>query len=219
MKINASWTQVLDHYLQTPEYAELIEFITLEYKHKTIFPSKNEIFKALNTTDFEDISVVILGQDPYHRKGQAHGLAFSVASNTTIPPSLKNILKEINTDLPKGTSIRSGDLTSWAKQGVLLLNSVLTVQEGQPTSHAHKGWEQFTDAIIQKISDRHENIVFLLWGNYAKKKGSVIDRSKHCVLESSHPSPLGAYRGFIGCRHFSQTNNYLQKKSKKPINF
>lgn len=187
-------------------------------KKKTIFPSGPAVFNALNTTDFDDVKVVILGQDPYHGPGQAHGLCFSVPKGIVKPPSLVNIFKELKEDL--NISIpEHGELSSWAKQGVLLLNATLTVEANKAGSHQNKGWELFTDKIIQELSDKKENLVFMLWGSYAQKKGQFIDRKKHLVLESVHPSPLSAYRGFLGCRHFSKANNYLKLKDLKPIDW
>lgn len=211
------WKKYISTYVKTHRYKKLCEFITHEYEHYTIFPQKNDIFEALELVDPDTVSVVILGQDPYHQPDQAHGLSFSVPENEPLPPSLKNIYKEIESDFAIKKDFTNGNLRNWANQGVLLLNSVLTVRANEPGSHARQGWEEFTDTIIKNISDKHDNIVFILWGNYAKKKGSIIDRSKHLVLESSHPSPLGAYRGFIGCRHFSRANRYLRKHNKKEI--
>lgn len=183
-----------------------------------IFPKRTDLFRALDLCPFENIQVVIIGQDPYHGPSQAMGLAFSVPDGIPVPPSLKNIYKEIESDTGESsTCAPGGDLTLWAKQGVLLLNSVLTVESGQPGSHARKGWEEYTDSVVQSISDNKEHVVFLLWGAYAQNKGVRVNRSKHCVLETSHPSPLGAHRGFTGCRHFSYTNTYLMKYNKKPI--
>lgn len=217
LNISKSWNQVLAQFFETQTWKKLSRFVEKEYQSKIIYPKKECIFNALKMTPFHQVKVVILGQDPYHQEHQAHGLAFSVPTEISVPPSLKNIYKEIESDLGITKDFSNGNLKSWTDQGVLLLNSVLTVEKDKPGSHANMGWEEFTDYIIQKISDKQDNIVFLLWGNYAKKKGSIIDRSKHLVLESSHPSPLGAYRGFIGCRHFSQTNSYLRKYNKEEI--
>lgn len=185
---------------------------------KVIYPRGPEFFAALNHTPFEKVKVVILGQDPYHGPGQAHGLCFSVKPGVAIPPSLLNIYKELKSDLgiepPK-----HGNLESWADQGVLLLNATLSVQAGQAGSHQGKGWEQFTDAIIHKLNDERENLVFVLWGSYAQKKGAFIDTSKHLVLKGPHPSPLSAHRGFLGCKHFSKINEYLKSKGQTPIDW
>ena len=217
--LKPSWNTALKSFFDSLEFKKLWNFIKKEYTSKIIYPKEKDIFNSLNITPINRISVVILGQDPYHGPGQAHGLSFSVLDGTPLPPSLKNIYKEIESDLGIKKDFSNGNLTHWARQGILLLNSVLTVEENNPGSHANHGWEEFTDHIIQKISDERENVVFLLWGSYAKKKGSVIDKSKHLILESSHPSPLGAYRGFIGCRHFSRTNKYLKKYNIKEINW
>ena len=215
--IHSSWQPILVDYFKKPEFKKLFDFVRGEYTSKTIYPAQENIFNAFNSTPFEKIKVVIIGQDPYHNPGQAMGLSFSVPEGVTIPPSLKNIYKEIRSDLDIDTSRRSGDLAHWADQGVLLLNSVLTVAANSPASHAKKGWEEFTDYVIQKISDQHEHVVFILWGNYAKNKGKNINRTKHLVLEGHHPSPLSAYRGFFGCKHFCQTNEYLREHGRKEI--
>ena len=219
VSLEQNWNTALKPYLDSREFKTLWDFIQKEYKSKTIYPKQKEIFNAFNITPFNKVSVVIIGQDPYYRPNQAHGLSFSVPDKIGLPSSLKNIYKEIESDLQIKKDFTIGNLTPWAKQGVLLLNSCLTVESGIPESHANQGWEEFTDHVIQKISDNSEYVVFLLWGNYAKRKGSIIDRSRHLVLESSHPSPLGAYRGFIGCKHFSQTNNYLKENNKEEINW
>ena len=214
--IESGWKNILNDYFQKKEFKLLTDFIKKEYKEKTIYPHPKEIFNAFNITPFDMISVVIVGQDPYHNPRQAHGLCFSVR-NGIIPPSLQNIFKEIKNDCSIQKNNINGNLTPWAKQGVLLLNSVLTVEKNKPASHRGIGWEIFTDYVITKISDKKEHCVFLLWGNYAKQKGLLIDRNKHCVLESSHPSPFSAHSGFFGNKHFSQTNNYLAQHNKKPI--
>lgn len=181
-----------------------------------IYPPGEQIFNALNTTPFEQVRVVILGQDPYHGPNQAHGLCFSVQPGVRIPPSLQNIYKELRDDL--GVPVPAhGCLTHWAEQGVLLLNAVLTVQAGKANSHQNKGWERFTDRVIKLLNDRRQNLVFMLWGSYAQRKGDVIDRQRHLVLQAPHPSPLSAYRGFFGCRHFSQANQYLQQHGLQPV--
>jgi uracil-DNA glycosylase len=189
----------------------LIDFVKEEYRTQTIYPPGKEIFKAFDHCDFADVKVVILGQDPYHGPGQANGLCFSVRDEMRMPPSLLNIFKEIYNDLHKPVP-KNGGLERWAKQGVLLLNATLTVRASSPGSHQNKGWETFTDAAIKKISDEKEHVVFLLWGAYAQKKGEIIDRTKHLVLMSAHPSPFSADRGFFGCKHFSKANEYLKSK-------
>ncbi len=209
------WQILLQKEFKKSYFLELLHFLESEKSKNTIFPKEADIFKAFELTPFETIKVVIIGQDPYHGLNQAHGLSFSVTKNSKIPPSLKNIFKELQSDL--GISIPLyGDLTNWAKQGVLLLNATLTVKEGLPGSHQKKGWETFTDAIIKCISDEKEQVVFLLWGNYAKSKAELIDVSKHLILEAAHPSPL-ARGAFFGSNHFSKTNNYLISKNKAPI--
>lgn len=215
--IHPSWQSILRDYFEKEDFLKLMDFVQEENKTKMVFPVYKNIFQAFNTTPFDEVKVVILGQDPYHNPGQAMGLCFSVPEDTPLPPSLKNIYKEIADDVGIDTSTRTGDLSHWAEQGVLLLNSVLSVVANAPASHAKKGWEEFTDHVIQKISDEYEHIVFILWGNYAKTKGENIDRTKHLVLEGHHPSPLSAYRGFFGCKHFSQANTYLKKHGKKEI--
>jgi len=215
--IHPSWQSILRDYFEKEDFLKLMDFIQEENKTKTVFPVYENIFKAFDVTPFDQVKVVILGQDPYHNPGQAMGLCFSVPEDIPLPPSLKNIYKEIADDIDIDTSARNGDLSHWAEQGVLLLNSVLSVIANSPASHAKKGWEEFTDYVIRKISEKHEHLVFILWGNYAKVKGKNIDRTKHLVLEGCHPSPLSAYRGFFDCKHFSQTNQYLKKKGKKEI--
>ena len=183
-----------------------------------LFPPGPDIFNALNHTDFDNVKVVIIGQDPYHGSGQAHGFCFSVQAGIDIPPSLRNIYQELNQDI--GMPIpRHGNLTSWADQGVLLLNAVLTVEASRAGAHQGKGWEVFTDRVIELLNERAEHVVFLLWGSYAQKKGRLIDRQKHCVLEGPHPSPLSAYRGFFGCKHFSRANQYLRQHGRPEINW
>ncbi|OGG65546.1 uracil-DNA glycosylase [Candidatus Kaiserbacteria bacterium RIFCSPLOWO2_02_FULL_45_11b] len=192
--------------------------ISAQYLTKTIYPDRQSIFKAFYLCPFADVRVVILGQDPYHGVGQAHGLSFSVPGEQKLPPSLRNIYKELESDLGQ-TANTSGDLTHWAKQGVLLLNSTLTVEAGLPASHQGLGWETFTDAVIAKISKAKEHVVFLLWGKFAQEKKSLINETKHLVLTAPHPSPFSAYTGFFGCKHFSQTNEYLKQHGSKPINW
>jgi len=217
--INPTWKKILRPYLKKVAFTKLWDFIKNEYQHTNIYPLEKDIFKSFNLTPLEKISIVIIGQDPYHQPHQAHGLSFSVPHGITIPPSLKNIFKEIESDTGIKKDFTDGNLESWSYQGILLLNSVLTVQENKPSSHANIGWEEFTNFVIKQISDQKEHVIFFLWGNYAQKKGSLIDRSRHLVLETSHPSPLGAYRGFIGCRHFSRANEYLKKHNKSEINW
>lgn len=199
-------------------FKELIKFIKEEYKTKTIFPKEEEIFNSLNLTDYDDIKVVIIGQDPYHGEGEAHGLSFSVKPGVKVPPSLKNIYKELNNDL--GTYIpNNGYLVKWAKQGVLMLNSVLTVEKDKPGSHRNKGWETFTDTVIQKLNEREKPIVFVLWGNYAKEKEKYITNEQHLILQSPHPSPFSARNGFFGCKHFSKINEFLKINGEEEIDF
>jgi len=197
----------------------LREFLLTRKRHQAvIYPPGDQIFSALDSTPFEQVRVVILGQDPYHGPDQAHGLCFSVQPGVRITPSLVNIYREIQSDLGIEPP-QHGYLQSWATQGVLLLNAVLTVERGQAGSHQGKGWERFTDTVVQSLNEEREGLVFMLWGNYAKKKGSVINRQKHLVLNAPHPSPLSAHQGFFGCRHFSQTNDYLQQQGQAPIDW
>ncbi|MBP6356169.1 MAG: uracil-DNA glycosylase, partial [Paludibacter sp.] len=196
----------------------LTSFVRNEYKTKKIFPPGNMIFSAFDHCPFDKVKVVIIGQDPYHNDGQAHGLCFSVNTGVDFPPSLINIFKEIERDLGKPTPT-SGNLERWAEQGVLLLNATLTVQAHSAGSHQGRGWETFTDAVIRKVAEEKVHVVFMLWGNYAQQKGAVVDGQKHLVLKSVHPSPLSAYRGFIGCGHFSAANNYLIEKGLSPIHW
>lgn len=216
VKIEESWKKQLQSEFEKDYFVNLTNFIRNEYQIKQIFPPAKLIFNAFEHTPFDKVKVVILGQDPYHNDGQAHGLSFSVNDGIQFPPSLINIFKEINTDL--GIPIpKSGNLTRWADQGVLLLNATLTVQAHQAGSHQNKGWENFTDAAIKKLADERENIVFLLWGSYAQKKAAFIDSNKHLILKSVHPSPLSAHRGFFGNKQFSQINDYLISKGLTPI--
>ena len=217
VKIENSWKSVLRDEFDKDYFVRLTEFVREEYRTAAaVFPPGNKIFAAFDATPFDEVKVVILGQDPYHNYGQANGLCFSVGDSVQMPPSLVNIFKEVNSDT--GAPIpTSGDLTRWARQGVLLLNATLTVRAHQAASHQGRGWEQFTDAAVAALSARRENLVFLLWGNYAKRKGAVIDRSKHLVLESAHPSPLSAYHGFFGNHHFSRANAYLVEHGKAPV--
>ncbi len=211
IKIDPSWLAQLGAEFEKDYMKSLKIFLQQEKnKNKTIYPKGNNYFEALNRTPFDKVKVVILGQDPYHGPGQAHGLSFSVPKGVRPPPSLLNIFKEIKSDLGRSPSV-SEDLSSWADQGVLLLNSVLTVEDGKPASHQGKGWEQFTDKIIQLLNEKRTNLVFILWGSYAQKKAAFVDRNKHFVIESVHPSPLSAHRGFMGSKPFSKANQYLQK--------
>lgn len=209
IKLESSWREHLESQFREPYMEKLREFLLQRKKAgKIIYPEGENYFNALNQTPFDQVKVVILGQDPYHGPGQAHGLCFSVQPGVATPPSLVNIFKELQADLGIPIS-EHGCLTHWAQQGVLLLNSVLTVERGSAGAHQGKGWERFTDAVIQELNEKKEGLVFLLWGAYAQKKGQIIDRNRHCVLSAPHPSPLSAYRGFLGCQHFSKANNYL----------
>lgn len=218
VKIEPSWKEVLKEEFSKPYFQELTEFVKSEYKSKTTYPPGSKIFSAFNETPFDKVKVVILGQDPYHGVNQANGLAFSVSDGVTIPPSLVNIYKEIKNDLKKETP-SSGNLERWAKQGVLLLNATLTVSAGSPGSHQNKGWETFTDAVIKQLNEKRENLVYILWGSYAQKKGEHIDSTKNLVLTSAHPSPFSADRGFFGSKPFSQTNAYLVFHDQEPIDW
>lgn len=219
IKLEDSWRKQLLDEFSKPYMNSLREFLAQRKKAgATIYPRGDEYFHALDSTPFDKVKVVVLGQDPYHGPGQAHGLCFSVRKGIPIPPSLRNIFEEIRRDLGISPP-RHGCLEHWAQQGVLLLNAVLTVEEGQAAAHAGKGWEQFTDRVVRELSEQRSNLVFLLWGGYAQKKGVVIDRSKHLVLESVHPSPLSAHRGFFGCGHFSKTNQYLVEHAQLPIDW
>ena len=216
VKIEQSWKEVLQREFEQDYFCNLVAFVKQEYASGTVFPPGNEIFAAFDATPFDRVKVVIIGQDPYHGERQANGLCFSVAEGIQFPPSLQNIFKEIHDDI--GTEIpTSGDLTRWAKQGVLLLNATLTVRAHCAGSHQGKGWEIFTDAVIRHLAENREHLVFMLWGSYAITKGAFIDRNRHCVLTSPHPSPLSAYRGFFGNHHFSKANAYLQSHSIEPI--
>lgn len=215
----SSWLARLQSQFDQPYLKNLQSFLSEEQDlGKVVFPPQGQIFHALSCVPFESVKVVVLGQDPYHAAGQAHGLSFSVPAGVKIPPSLRNIYKEIERDLSTAPS-RSGCLQSWADQGVLLLNAMLTVEQAKAGSHQRKGWEAFTDEIIAQLSDGREGLVFLLWGSYAQKKGRIIDRDKHCVLESAHPSPLSAHRGFLGNGHFSKVNRYLLEQGAEPIDW
>lgn len=218
LKLPNDWQSALSTETQKEYFKKLNSFLDSEYKSKTIFPPKHEVFSMFSLCTFEDIEVVILGQDPYHGAGQAHGLSFSVNEGVRIPPSLKNIYKEIESDTG-AKSTTAGNLEHWAHQGVFLLNATLTVESGNPGSHQGYGWELFTDSVIEKISQEKERVVFLLWGKFAQAKAALIDDSKHLVLTAPHPSPFSAYTGFFGCKHFSLTNTYLNKHGKKPIDW
>lgn len=215
---NNYWDIVLKEEYEKEYFKNIVDFVNKVYKEKTIFPPKARILSALNITDYKDVKVVILGQDPYHGIGEANGLAFSVNDEIRIPPSLKNIYKELNTDL--GIPIaHTGNLESWAREGVLLLNSVLTVEKDKPASHKNIGWEIFTDNIIKKLNEKQDPIVFILWGNFAKSKKNLITNSKHLIIESSHPSPFSVNYGFFGSRPFSRTNEFLKKNNIKEIDW
>lgn len=216
--IQETWRQVLDSEFNKPYFSSLKQFLVEEKKHHRVFPPGPVIFNAFNHTPFNDVKVVLIGQDPYHGYGQAHGLCFSVPDGVPKPPSLVNIFKELQSDLGIPAPV-SGDLTKWTLQGVLLLNATLTVRENQAGSHQGKGWETFTDAAITALSSQREGLIFLLWGNFAISKRDLIDQSKHFILTAPHPSPLSASRGFFGCRHFSKTNDLLKSMGKEPIDW
>lgn len=218
IKIEASWQNRLQEEFEKTYFSQLTEFVRDEYKQTICYPPGGLIFNAFNLCPFEKVKVVIIGQDPYHGPGQAHGLCFSVNDGVPFPPSLQNIFKEIASDLGYPVPA-SGNLTHWAEQGVLLLNATLTVRAHQAGSHQRHGWETFTDAVIRILSEQCEHLVFILWGGYAQRKGAVIDRTRHLVLQSAHPSPLSAYNGFFGNHHFSLTNDYLIKNNQTPINW
>lgn len=216
--IEASWLHELQEEFAKPYFAGLKEFLVLEKARYQVFPPGPRIFAAFDSTPFESVKVVLLGQDPYHGPGQAHGLCFSVPDGIKQPPSLVNIFQELQSDL--GIPLpRGGNLEKWARQGVLLLNATLTVRANQAGSHQHKGWEEFTDQVITALSERRHGLIFLLWGNYAQAKAELIDTSRHYILKAAHPSPFSAYRGFFGCRHFSTTNDILVKMGKTPIDW
>lgn len=219
VKIEDSWKTVLKNEFRKPYFLEAVTFLKTEKAlGKTIYPPGSLIFNAFNTTPFQQVKVVLLGQDPYHGKGQAHGLSFSVPQGVKPPPSLMNIFKELHDDI--GITFPShGNLTRWAQQGVLLLNASLSVRENEPLSHSSIGWTSFTDSVISKISSEKQHVVFLLWGKYAQQKQELIDETKHLVLKAAHPSPFSAYSGFFGCRHFSKTNEYLVKNGLDPIDW
>ena len=213
--ISEKWKKILHSEFSKDYFKNLNNFLIEEYKNYTVYPKKEHIFAAINKTEFEKVKIVIIGQDPYHVKNQANGIAFSVNDNITNPPSLKNILKELADDLNKDT--KHVNLVDWANQGVLLLNSILTVRESFPGSHKNKGWEIFTDFLIESLVNERKNLIFIIWGAQAKKKITSIDLSNHYILESPHPSPLSSYRGFFGCKHFSKANKILRNLNKKEI--
>lgn len=216
VKIAADWKALLQPEFDKPYFEQLTHFVRAEYASQRIFPAGRNIFRAFDKCPFDRLKVVIIGQDPYHGEGQANGLCFSVNDGVAFPPSLQNIFQEIRDDT--GTPVpESGNLDRWAEQGVLLLNSVLTVRAHQAASHAGHGWEQFTDAVVRLIAERKQGIVYMLWGNYAQRKGEIADPSRNLILRSVHPSPLSVYRGFFGCRHFSKANAYLESIGKTPI--
>ncbi len=218
VNIEESWKRILASEFEKPYFVALVDFVRQAYQTSTVYPEGKNIFKAFEATPFDNVKVVILGQDPYHGEGQAHGLSFSVGEGVKIPPSLVNIYKEIESQTGKKMP-NNGNLLRWATQGVLLLNATLTVEAGKAASHQNKGWEQFTDSVIQAINNSRENIVFFLWGAPAQKKGRLIDRTRHLVLESPHPSPLSAYRGFFGNGHFIKANDYLISLEKSGIDW
>lgn len=218
IKMEPSWKEHLIEEFGKEYFRALTDFVKKEYASKTIYPSPKFIFRAFEMCPFDAVKVVILGQDPYHGKGQANGLSFSVNDGVVLPPSLQNIFKEIESDT--GMSVeKTGNLDRWARQGVLLLNATLTVEDSHPGSHQKKGWEEFTDRVIQLLSEKKSNLVFVLWGRYAQEKGAHIDTNKHLVLKSPHPSPFSAYSGFFGCKHFSKANEYLQSHGQKEIDW
>lgn len=215
-----TWKDAIGEEKEKTYFQQILQQVhRARYSGVTVYPPQNEVFSAFSLTEFDQVKVVILGQDPYHRPNQAHGLSFSVKPPVAPPPSLVNIYKELSTDIEGFVIPNHGYLVEWAKQGVLLLNTVLTVEEGNPNSHAKLGWETFTDKVIEQLNQHREHIVFLLWGSHAQKKGAFIDRNKHYVLTAPHPSPLAAHRGFFGCRHFSKTNAYLKAHGMSEINW
>jgi len=216
VRIAQDWKQILGDEFQKPYFDQLVSFVKAEYASGIVYPSGSNIFRAFDKCPFDKLKVVIIGQDPYHGPGQANGLCFSVGRGVQFPPSLQNIFKEVQSDI--GTPIpESGELDHWAEQGVLLLNAVLTVRAHQAASHAGRGWEQFTDAVVRAIAERKQQIVYMLWGSYAQKKGAIADPQRNLILKAVHPSPLSAYRGFFGCKHFSEANRYLESVGKSPI--
>ncbi len=217
--INATWDKFLNEEFQKPYFKELSDFLKREYRTKTIYPPKKEVFSSFYFTDMDKVKVVILGQDPYHEPGQACGMCFAVKPGVQLPPSLQNIYKEIQDDLGIPMNYNNGYLVKWARQGVLLINSVMTVEKGRANSHAGHGWETFTNNVIEKINTLDQPVVYLLWGNNARQKKRLITNPKHLILETVHPSPLSVYRGFFGCRHFSKANEFLVKNGAEPIDW
>ena len=222
VKIEQNWKKILESEFSKAYFEQLTKFVKEEYKKGVVYPAPKNIFRAFDLCPFDKVKVVVLGQDQYHGHKQANGLCFAVGEGVDLPPSLQNMYKELESDIPLeqgSTLLKTGDLERWAKQGVLLLNATLTVRAGVANSHQGRGWEQFTDAAIKALSEQREHLVFILWGNYARAKGAHIDRTKHLVIESPHPSPLSAHRGFFGSKPFSKTNAYLQKTAQTPINW
>ena len=216
VRIAEDWKRILADEFSKPYFEELVSFVKMEYASGTVYPAGRDIFRAFDKCEFDNLKVVIIGQDPYHGPGQANGLCFSVNDGIAFPPSLQNIFKEVHSDI--GTPIPiSGNLDRWAEQGVLLLNAVLTVRAHNAASHAGRGWEQFTDAVVRAIAERKQGVVYMLWGSYAQKKGAIASPSSNLILKAVHPSPLSAYRGFFGCRHFSMANDYLESVGKEKI--
>ncbi|MBO7224032.1 MAG: uracil-DNA glycosylase [Kiritimatiellae bacterium] len=217
VKIEETWKEILQPEFNAPYFANLVSFVKSAYKSGIVYPPGAQIFEAFNRTPFDKTKIVILGQDPYHGPNQAHGLCFSVQPGVQVPPSLVNIYKELEEEYNAPFTNRNGDLRHWADQGVLLLNATLTVNAGCAGSHQGKGWETFTDAVVRRLAEKRKRLVFMLWGSYAQRKGAFIDRTQHLVLEAPHPSPLSAYRGFIGCGHFKKANDYLLENGLEPI--
>ena len=216
VRIAEDWKEILHEEFEKPYFRELVEFVRQEYALGTVYPAGRNIFRAFDKCPFDRLKVVIIGQDPYHGEGQANGLCFSVGAGVPLPPSLQNIFKEVAADTGRAIPT-SGELERWAEQGVLLLNAVLTVRAHEAASHAGRGWEQFTDAVVRSIAERKEGVVYLLWGSYAQRKGAMADPTRNCILTAVHPSPLSAYRGFFGCRHVSQANASLRRLGKEEI--
>ena len=217
VKIDESWRSILQEQFDSPYFAALAQFVRTAYAKGTVYPPGRLIFEAFNRTPFDKVKIVILGQDPYHGPNQAHGLCFSVQPGVAVPPSLYNMYKELEAEYHTPFLNRNGDLSAWADQGVLLLNATLTVNAGCAGSHQGHGWETFTDAVVKALATRRDHLVFMLWGSYAQRKGAVIDRSRHLVLETAHPSPLSAYRGFFGCGHFLKADDYLRAHGVEPV--
>ena len=216
VRIAEDWKEILKDEFSKPYFEELVSFVKQEYASGVVFPAGRNIFRAFDKCPFDKLKVVIIGQDPYHGEGQANGLCFSVSEGVPFPPSLKNIFKEVSDDI--GVPVpHSGELDRWAEQGVLMLNAVLTVRAHNAASHAGRGWEKFTDAVVKAIAERKQGVVYMLWGSYAQRKGAIADPKQNLILHAVHPSPLSAYRGFFGCKHFSQANNYLISIGKDPI--